>query len=97
MGVRSLQIFLLSQCRNRLQTSESDVCRRQILTSKVDSRTLRVKKRLCIVCFNGEVTWSPIHHTVYISVGVFGFFMYKTVQVSGVFLLAQVFQASHGR
>ena len=41
MGLRSLQIFLFLQ--DRLQSSESDVYRRQILTTKVDPRALRVK------------------------------------------------------
>ena len=34
---------LLLQCGGRLYLSESDVCRRQILTTKVDPRTVRVK------------------------------------------------------
>ena len=42
----SPNIILLSyplECGNRLYTSESDVCRRQIPTSKVDPRTQKVK------------------------------------------------------
>ena len=42
MGLRPLEIFLLSQCGYLLWTSESDVYRRQILTSKVDPRAVRV-------------------------------------------------------
>ena len=43
MGLRPLHIFLVLQCGDRLQTSESDVYKRQILTSKVDLRTVRAK------------------------------------------------------
>ena len=43
MGLRPLQIFLLLQCGDRLETSESDVYRRQIVTTKVDPRALRTK------------------------------------------------------
>ena len=43
MGLRSLEIFLLLQCEDRLYTSESDVYRRLILTTKVDRGTVRVK------------------------------------------------------
>ena len=42
MDLRTSEIFLLLQCGDRLESSESDVCRRQILTSKVDPRTVRV-------------------------------------------------------
>ena len=42
-GLRALDICLLFQCGDRLQTSESDVRRRQILTSKVDLCAVRVK------------------------------------------------------
>ena len=35
--------FLLIQCADRLQSSESDVYRRQILTTKVDPRAVRAK------------------------------------------------------
>ena len=42
MGLRSLQIFLLSQCKDWLWTSESKINRRQILMSKVDPRAVRV-------------------------------------------------------
>ena len=35
------------QCGDRVQTSESDVCRRQILTSKVDPSTERIK--ICMI------------------------------------------------
>ena len=34
MGLWPLEIFKFFQCGDRLYTSESDVCRRQILTSK---------------------------------------------------------------
>ena len=43
MGLRLLEIFLLSQRGNRLESSESDVYRRQILTTEVYSRAERVK------------------------------------------------------
>ena len=43
MGLRPLEIFLLLQRGDRLQSSESDVYRRQILTTKVDPRAVRVK------------------------------------------------------
>ena len=35
---------LTLQCVDRLESSESDVYRRQILTTKVDPRTVRVKR-----------------------------------------------------
>ena len=43
MGLWPLEIFLLLQCGNRLSTAESDVYRRQILTSKVNHRTVIIK------------------------------------------------------
>ena len=43
MGLRPLQIFYFFQCEDRLQTSESDVCRRQMLTYKDGPSTERVK------------------------------------------------------
>ena len=43
MGLRPLEIFLLLQCEDRLWSSESDVYRRQILTTKVDPRAVRAK------------------------------------------------------
>ena len=49
IGTRGVRVIYTSEfrvCRliiNRRQTSESDVCRRQILTSKVDPRTERIK------------------------------------------------------
>ena len=43
MGLRPLEICLLLQCGDRLRSSESDVYRRQILTTKVDPRAVRVK------------------------------------------------------
>ena len=42
MGLRSLEIFYFFQCRRRLYTSESDVCRRQILTHKDGRHTEKV-------------------------------------------------------
>ena len=42
MGLRPLEIFLLLQCGDRLYSSESDVYRRQILSTKYDPRTIRV-------------------------------------------------------
>ena len=42
MGLRLISILLLLQCGDRLQISESDVYRRQILTTEVDSRAVRV-------------------------------------------------------
>ena len=41
--------FELLQCGDRLESLESDVCRRQILTSKVDHHTVRVKIVILIV------------------------------------------------
>ena len=35
-----LEIFVLLQCGDRLQSTESDVCRRQILSTEVDPRTV---------------------------------------------------------
>ena len=46
MGLRPLEIFLLLQRGDRLQSSESDVYRRQILTTKVGPRAVRVKEAL---------------------------------------------------
>ena len=43
MGLWPLEICLLLQCGDRLESSESDVYRRQILTTKVDPRALRVR------------------------------------------------------
>ena len=43
MGLRPLEIFLLSQCGDRINWSESDVYRRQILTTKVYSRAVMTK------------------------------------------------------
>ena len=42
MGLRQLVIFLFLQRGDRLQSSESDVYRRQILTTKIDPRAVRV-------------------------------------------------------
>ena len=42
MGLRPLYIIVFLQRGDRLQTSESDVYRRQILTSKVGPRAVRV-------------------------------------------------------
>ena len=42
MGLRLISILLLLQCGDRLQISESDVYRRQILTTEVDPRAVRV-------------------------------------------------------
>ena len=41
--LRLLRIFLLLQCGDRLYSSESDVYRRQFLTTKVDPRAVRVE------------------------------------------------------
>ena len=43
MGLRPLEIFSLLQCGDRLLSSEFAVCRRQILTTKVDPRAVRDK------------------------------------------------------
>ena len=43
MGLRPVEIFLLLQCEDRLKSSESEVYRRQILTTKVYPRTVRVR------------------------------------------------------
>ena len=43
MGLRPLEIFLFLQRGDRAQSSESDVYRRQILTTKVGARAVRVK------------------------------------------------------
>ena len=42
MGLRPLEIFYFFQCGDRIYTSESDVYRHQILTSKYGPRTERV-------------------------------------------------------
>ena len=42
MGLRQLEIFLILHGWDRLKSLESDVYRRQILTTKVDLRTVRV-------------------------------------------------------
>ena len=41
MDLRPLEIFYFFQCGDRLNTSESDVCRRQILTYIDSPRTER--------------------------------------------------------
>ena len=46
MGLRPLEIFVLLQCADRLWASESDVYRRQILTTKVDPRTVKTATEL---------------------------------------------------
>ena len=43
MGLRPLLLVSLLQRGYQLQSSESDVYRRQILTTKVDPRAVRVK------------------------------------------------------
>ena len=48
MGLQPLYIFVLLQSGDRLYTLESDVYRRQIRTSKVDARTVKVN----IILFN---------------------------------------------
>ena len=42
MGLLPLEIVLLLLCGDRLWQSESNVYRRQIMTSKVDPRAVRV-------------------------------------------------------
>ena len=44
MDLRRLEIVLLLQCGDRLKSSESDVYRRQILTTKVDPSAVRVNR-----------------------------------------------------
>ena len=55
MGLGPLEIFKLFQCVDRLFTSESDVNRRQILTSKVDPSTGRGKSKVEIQ-LNGNIS-----------------------------------------
>ena len=55
MGLPPLQIFLILQCGDRLWTSESDVCRRQILTTKVYPRAVRVNPEILV-----HKPWRPI-------------------------------------
>ena len=47
-------IFLLSQCDDRLETSESDVHKRQILMSKVSPNGI-IKDNRCYSCLNGLI------------------------------------------
>ena len=42
MGLRLLQIFSYIQCQDRLESSESDIYRRQIMATKVAPRAVRV-------------------------------------------------------
>ena len=49
MGLRPLEIFLLTQCGDQLQSSESDVCTRQILTTEVDTHALKGKTSVNLV------------------------------------------------
>ena len=46
MGLRPLEIYLLLglQCGDRLYSSESDVYRRQILTTKIDPFAVKLKR-----------------------------------------------------
>ena len=55
MGLRPLEIRLLSQCGDRLESSESDVYRRQILTTKVDPRAVRAKTQTFTEYYTGTV------------------------------------------
>ena len=48
--------LLLLQCWDRLQTSETDVYRRQIMTSEVDLRAVRVNP------YNGNDVYSSYQH-----------------------------------
>ena len=43
MGLWTLEIALLLQCMDLFKSSESDVYRRQILTTKVDARAVRLQ------------------------------------------------------
>ena len=43
MSLRPLEKVLFLQCEDHLKSSESDVYRRQILTTKVNPRTVRFK------------------------------------------------------
>ena len=53
------KIFLLLQCEDRLWSSESDVYRRQILTSKVDHRAVKDE-----TVTQGWVNVGPVSSTV---------------------------------
>ena len=55
MGLRPLEIFLILQCGDRLQSSESDVYRRQILTTKVDPRAVRVQQGLNLLGHHSQL------------------------------------------
>ena len=55
MGLRPLEICLLLQCGDRLESSESDVYRRQILTTEVDPRAVRVKTQTFTEYYTGTV------------------------------------------
>ena len=61
MGLRSLEIFYFLQCEDRLQSSESDVYRRQILTSVVDPHAVKVNMPylLFIVLSKGRTQGCP--------------------------------------
>ena len=59
MGLRPLERFKFFQCGDRLYTSESDVCRRQILTYKDGPRTERVKSEKVLMNIF-EPTPSPV-------------------------------------
>ena len=49
MSIDNFSFIKPLQREDRLQSSESDVCRRQILTSKVDPHTVRVNIFIMIV------------------------------------------------
>ena len=53
MGLRQLEIFLLLQSGDRIKSSESDVCRRQILTTKVGPRAVRVELISMLIYYMG--------------------------------------------
>ena len=55
MGLRLLEIFLLLHCRDRLKSSASDVCRRQILTTNVYPRAVKVKAPITLM-----IGWSSV-------------------------------------
>ena len=62
MDLGPLKIFKLFQCVDRLFTLESDVNRRQILTSKVDPSTARVKSQVEIQ-LNGNIIYTQNNDT----------------------------------
>ena len=59
-SIRPLEIFQFFQCGDRVYTSESDVCRRQILTYKDGPRTERFNNSYSVIETTVPVNMSSV-------------------------------------